>query len=64
MSQEAAAEDDEKNGAQEEKPKTFRIPKSMSKEEKEKHDCSHTPFHPSCKHCVRNCGRNNCTTRS
>ena len=51
-------EPDVVKGAKKVGPKVFKVPKVMSKAEKEAHDCTHTPFHPGCKYCVRNRARN------
>ena len=39
-------------------PKAFKVPKAMTRAEKEVDDGTHTPFHPGCKYCVRNRARN------
>ena len=57
---EDSREDDDIEKEEEEgrEPKTMRMPKQVSKEERDAHEATHMPFRSWCRHCVRGRARN------
>ena len=52
------AEADESGDEEGREPKTMRIPKKVTKEERDAHEATHMPFRSWCRHCVRGRARN------
>ena len=51
-------EDNREEGEEAEEPRGLRAPLKVSKEQRDAHEITHTPYRVWCRHCVRARGRN------